>query len=177
SVRAGRAATTFAAALPVRKTRSSLPSATFLNCTRRMPGNSRPSPTRRFSSHREKRTRPSNWPRPRPQGSLRAITTTAKCAEKSACASVVEAWGIVQRCHETGLFVQVGRQRRYAPAYNLAMSMARNGLLGRINHVDMQWHRNHYWRRPVDLSYPLNDIEKTFIKDIELHLNSRLYDE
>lgn len=98
--------------------------------------------------------------------------------EKTMCASVEEARDVVTKCNETGLFVQVGHQRRYAPEYNLAMSMARAGVLGRINHMDMQWHRNHYWRRPIDPSeITLNDMEKKYIKDVELHLNWRLYDE
>ncbi|MBI2422759.1 MAG: Gfo/Idh/MocA family oxidoreductase [Candidatus Hydrogenedentes bacterium] len=98
--------------------------------------------------------------------------------EKTMCGNVEEARGIVQKCHETGLWVQVGHQRRYAPEYNMAMAMARNGVLGRINHMDMQWHRNHYWRRPLDVStITLNDIEKKYIPDVEKHLNWRIYDE
>jgi len=48
-------------------------------------------------------------------------------------------------------------------------------VLGRINHIDCQWHRNNDWRRPIDPNYVLSDEEKKWITDLEHHLNWRLY--
>lgn len=101
--------------------------------------------------------------------------------EKTLVDSVEEGQSLLRKCHETGKFLQVGHQRRYNPRYNLAMSIARDeGLLGRINHITAQWHRNNYWRRAWQLEYPdyeLNDEEKKYISDLEQHLNWRMYDE
>jgi predicted dehydrogenase len=96
--------------------------------------------------------------------------------EKTLCYSIDDARDIVKKCHETGLFCQVGHQRRYNPKYNKAMWLQREkGLFGRINHITMQWHRNNPWRRFVDTTQVLTPEEKKYIKDIERHLNWRLY--
>ena len=85
---------------------------------------------------------------------------------------------VVQKCHDTGKFVQVGHQRRYNPKYNLGMWMTYDrGMLGRITHITAQWHRNNQWRRPVPKDYVLNEEEKKYIPDFELHMNWRLFDE
>ena len=50
--------------------------------------------------------------------------------EKTLTYTIEEARNIVQKCCDTGLFVQVGHQRRYNPKYNLGMQMAYDtGLL------------------------------------------------
>ena len=70
----------------------------------------------------------------------------------------------VQKCHDTGKFVQVGHQRRYNPKYNLGMWMTYDrGMLGRITHITAQWHRNNQWRRPVPKDYVLNEEEKKYM--------------
>jgi len=99
--------------------------------------------------------------------------------EKTMCFEIEHARDIVKKAHEKGLFVQVGHQRRYNPNYNLAMKRFREeGWLGRVNHMEMQWHRNAAGRRVVDNDYPFNEMEKKFIKtDLEHHLNWRLYEE
>jgi len=102
--------------------------------------------------------------------------------EKTMCYTIEEGRNVVKKCHDTGLFVQVGHQRRYNPEYNLAMSIARDtDLLGRVNHIDMQWHRNNNWRRFVDPDYAMNEQEREHIlkwsKDFETHMNWRIYED
>ncbi|MCC6695517.1 MAG: Gfo/Idh/MocA family oxidoreductase [Candidatus Hydrogenedentes bacterium] len=90
---------------------------------------------------------------------------------------------IVTKCHETGLFVQVGHQRRYNPEYNFAATqMLQKGRLGRVSFIEAQWHRNDAWRRPfpkkMDGSpYELSPAEKQWIPDFEKHWNWRIYEE
>lgn len=98
--------------------------------------------------------------------------------EKTMCYDIEHCRDIVKKAHEKGVFVQVGHQRRYNPIYNKALKMAWDeGVLGRINHMDCQWHRNNDWRRPVNLNYTLSAEEARFIPDLERHLNWRLYNE
>lgn len=95
------------------------------------------------------------------------------------CYEIEHARDIVSKANEKGLFVQVGHQRRYNPNYNLAMKRFREeDWLGRINHMEMQWHRNNAGRRVVNTDYVYNEMEAKFITtDIEHHLNWRIYDE
>ncbi len=98
--------------------------------------------------------------------------------EKTMCYEIEHARDVVKKSHETGKFVQVGHQRRYNPLYNKAIAMAwEEGIIGRINHIDAQWHRNNDWRRPVNKSHKLNVYERKYIKDLERHLNWRLWRE
>ncbi len=97
--------------------------------------------------------------------------------EKTMCYEIEQARDIVKKSHETGKFVQVGHQRRYNPLYNRAVNLAWNeGVLGRVNHIDCQWHRNNDWRRPIP-DRRLSPQEAKFIRDLEKHLNWRLYGE
>lgn len=99
--------------------------------------------------------------------------------EKTLVQTIEQGRALVQKCHETGKFVQVGHQRRYNPKYNLAMDIVYNqGYLGRITHITAQWHRNNNWRRNWEQEYPdyqMNDEEKKYIADLEKHLNWRMY--
>ncbi len=96
--------------------------------------------------------------------------------EKTMCLAIEQCRDVVKKAHEKDRFVQVGHQRRYNPIYNKAVHLAWNeGVLGRINHIDCQWHRNNDWRRPIDPNYVLSDDEKKWIADLEKHLNWRLY--
>ncbi|MBI5093787.1 MAG: Gfo/Idh/MocA family oxidoreductase [Candidatus Hydrogenedentes bacterium] len=98
--------------------------------------------------------------------------------EKTMCYDVEQCRNLVKKCNETGLWVQVGHQRRYNPGYNRALWLAREkGVVGRINHITAQWHRNNDWRRPVDPAYVLSADEKKWIPDLEKHINWRLYNE
>lgn len=97
--------------------------------------------------------------------------------EKTMCYEIEHAREMVKKAHEKGLFVQVGHQRRYNPDYNHAMKLIWDEkIVGRIHHVDAQWHRNNDWRRPVP-SRALTDEEKAYIPDLERHINWRLYRE
>lgn len=96
--------------------------------------------------------------------------------EKTMCYDIEDARKVVIKSHEKGKFVQVGHQRRYNPLYNKAGMLAREeGVLGRINHMDCQWHRNNDWRRPINKAHKLNSQEARFIKDLDRHMNWRLY--
>lgn len=96
--------------------------------------------------------------------------------EKTMCYEIEQARDIVKKAHEVGKFVQVGHQRRYNPLYNKAASlMLDEGVVGRIVHIDAQWHRNNDWRRPVNKDHKLNSQEARFIQDLERHMNWRLY--
>ncbi len=96
--------------------------------------------------------------------------------EKCMAHSVEECRNIVLKCHETGKFCQVGHQRRYNPIYNKAVWLARERpVIGRINHVSAQWHRNEDWRRFVDPNYKLDSTEAQFIQNLDEHLNWRVY--
>jgi predicted dehydrogenase len=97
--------------------------------------------------------------------------------EKTMCYEIEQARNIVKKCHETGLFVQVGHQRRYNPLYNKAAQMLRDGTIGRVIHIDAQWHRNNDWRRPVSADHKLNPYERKYINDLVKHMNWRLYKE
>ncbi len=98
--------------------------------------------------------------------------------EKTMCYDLEQSRELVRKCHQTGLFVQVGHQRRVNPMYNKAMMLARTeGVLGRINHIMCQWHRNDDWRRPVNLNYQLSPEEARWITNLERHLNWRIYRE
>jgi predicted dehydrogenase len=96
--------------------------------------------------------------------------------EKCMCYTMEQCRDVVTKSNATGKIVQVGHQRRYNPRYNHAVKMAReDGVLGRINHIDAQWHRNNDWRRAVP-NRELTPEEKQFIKtDLEHHINWRLY--
>jgi len=96
--------------------------------------------------------------------------------EKTLTYTIEDSRKIVEKCCETGKFCQVGHQRRYNPKYNKTMWLQRNkGLMGRINHITMQWHRNNPWRRFVDTTQVLSPQSQKYIPDIEKHLNWRLY--
>ncbi|MBI3118119.1 MAG: Gfo/Idh/MocA family oxidoreductase [Candidatus Hydrogenedentes bacterium] len=103
--------------------------------------------------------------------------------EKTMCYTIEMARNVVQKAHEKGKFVQVGHQRRYNPEYNLAMEMARKGDIGRINHIDMQWHRNNNWRRAVDEDFwakmPEDQRQRIlqYSESFEHHMNWRIYKE
>lgn len=107
--------------------------------------------------------------------------------EKTMTYDVEQSRNIVKKCFETGKWVQVGHQRRYNPKYNLAMRMAhKTDQIGRINRVTAQWHRNEYWRRPVDKTWEsLTPTEQEWIlkastagePNIDKHLNWRMYDQ
>lgn len=102
--------------------------------------------------------------------------------EKTLAYDVEQCRSIVTKCNEVGKWLQVGHQRRYNPEYNKALWMARGGddrpsVLGRINHVNAQWHRNNDWRRPVPTDYVLTPEERAIVgaDDLEKWINWRLY--
>lgn len=98
--------------------------------------------------------------------------------EKTLTMTIEESRDIVKKCEATGKFLQVGHQRRYNPYYNKAMWLANDkNLIGRITHITAQWHRNDSWRRTPPRGYVLDENEKKHIKDLEKHVNWRLYND
>ena len=98
--------------------------------------------------------------------------------EKTLAYEIEHCRDIVKKCHETGLFCQVGHQRHYNPLYNKALWLIRDkGMFGRINHITAQWHRNNDWRRPLGKGFEMDDYEKEMIPDLERWINWRLYRE
>ena len=64
--------------------------------------------------------------------------------------SVEEGRAMARKVRDTGLVLQVGHQRHYDPSYIHAVKLAQQeGVLGRINHIRCQWHRNGDWRRHI----------------------------
>jgi predicted dehydrogenase len=89
---------------------------------------------------------------------------------------------IVKKCHETGKFVQCGHQRRYNPDFLHAMKLIQAGRMGRITSIEGHWHRNGDWRIPVPKTKDgtpivMNQEEQKLVKDLNRHVNWRLYDE
>ncbi len=93
---------------------------------------------------------------------------------------------IVIKCHEKGLFVQCGHQRRYNPEYNhAATEIIEKGRLGRVGFIEAQWHRNGDWRRPLPrlkdgTVYQLTEAEMKYTPTQEAYeklVNWRIYEE
>ncbi len=51
------------------------------------------------------------------------------------------------------LTIQVGLQRRYSLLYQRAKEMIDAGAIGRVTHIQAQWHRNTNWRRKAKPEY------------------------
>jgi predicted dehydrogenase len=71
---------------------------------------------------------------------------------------------LVKKVHETGKFLQIGHQRRYNPDYNHALKLVWDeGIIGRIHHIDAQWHRNNDWLRPLPPASSFDDEMKSLV--------------
>jgi len=90
--------------------------------------------------------------------------------EKTMAYTIEEAQKMARAVRDTGKVFQVGHQRHYDPSYIHAIKLARERVLGRINHVRCQWHRNGDWRRSIPDKDPGGRI-----LDLERWLNWRLY--
>ena len=94
--------------------------------------------------------------------------------EKTMAYSIEEGQAMVRKVRDTGLILQVGHQRHYDPSYIHAVKLAQQeGVLGRINHIRCQWHRNGDWRRHIPDTDPGGRIKIP----LERWLNWRLYNE
>ncbi len=60
-----------------------------------------------------------------------------------------EARKLVKQVEDSKLAFLVGHQYRYHPLYFKVAGLIRNGYLGTITNVYIQWNRNGDWRRPV----------------------------
>ncbi len=69
--------------------------------------------------------------------------------EKTMVFSEEEVFGLVKKVEASGLIFQVGHQYRSTPLYYRVADMIREGYLGDIINVYVQWNRNGDWRRPV----------------------------
>lgn len=94
--------------------------------------------------------------------------------EKTMTYTIEEGQAMVRAVRDTGKVLQVGHQRRYDPSYIHAVKLAQQeGVLGRINHIRCQWHRNGDWRRHI----PESDPGGRITIPLERWLNWRLYKE
>jgi predicted dehydrogenase len=84
---------------------------------------------------------------------------------------------IVTKCNETGKFVQCGHQRRYNPEYNHALKGIIDGRIGRVAHIEAQWHRNTDWRRPLPKGEELSPEAAAIFPDMERLINWRIYEQ
>lgn len=68
--------------------------------------------------------------------------------EKSLVFTPAEVHGL-RAVHEANpnLVIQVGLQRRYSLFYQAAKKLIDDGAIGKITHIQAQWHRNKSWRR------------------------------
>jgi len=68
--------------------------------------------------------------------------------EKSLVFTPEEVHGL-RALHEASpnLVIQVGLQRRYSDFYVAAKKLIDDGAIGKITHIQAQWHRNKSWRR------------------------------
>jgi len=68
--------------------------------------------------------------------------------EKSLVFTPAEVHGL-RALHEENpnLVIQVGLQRRYSDFYRTAKKLVDDGAIGKITHIQAQWHRNKSWRR------------------------------
>lgn len=69
--------------------------------------------------------------------------------EKTMTYRIEEALDLVSRAARTGTVFQVGYQYRYLPLYERIAAMVREGYIGQVTNVYLQWNRNGDWRRPV----------------------------
>lgn len=83
--------------------------------------------------------------------------------EKSLVFTPSEVHGL-RAVHEANpnLVIQVGLQRRYSQFYRAAKKLIDDGAIGKITHIQAQWHRNTSWRRKAT-------------PDMEEQINWRLY--
>ncbi len=68
--------------------------------------------------------------------------------EKSLVFTPAEVHGL-RAVHEAhpNLVIQVGLQRRYSQFYAAAKKLIDDGAIGKVTHIQAQWHRNTSWRR------------------------------
>ncbi|HIA47359.1 MAG TPA: Gfo/Idh/MocA family oxidoreductase [Candidatus Hydrogenedentes bacterium] len=98
--------------------------------------------------------------------------------EKTMTMTIEESRNIVEKCNETGKFVQIGHQRHYNPYYNKAIWLANDkNMLGRITHITAQWHRNESWRRQLPKNHVPTAQDMKLIPDMNKHINWRLYND
>lgn len=69
--------------------------------------------------------------------------------EKTMTYQIEEALDLVERVKQSDRVFQVGHQYRYLPLYFEVAEVIRQGYLGQITNVYVQWNRNGDWRRPV----------------------------
>jgi predicted dehydrogenase len=69
--------------------------------------------------------------------------------EKTMTYRIDEALDLVPRVARAGTVFQVGHQYRYLPLYERVAAMIREGYIGQVTNVTLQWNRNDDWRRPV----------------------------
>ncbi|MEM9888366.1 MAG: Gfo/Idh/MocA family oxidoreductase [Bacteroidota bacterium] len=69
--------------------------------------------------------------------------------EKTMTFHINETFDLIDAVERSGKTFQVGHQYRSTPLYFKVANMIRNGYIGEVTNVYVQWNRNGDWRRPV----------------------------
>jgi len=69
--------------------------------------------------------------------------------EKTMAFHINETLDLVRKVRDSNKVFQVGHQYRSTPLYFQVADMIRNGYIGKVTNVYIQWNRNGDWRRPV----------------------------
>jgi predicted dehydrogenase len=76
------------------------------------------------------------------------VAIDALKAKKHVLCEKLMAWNIkqckdmIRAADETGMLLSIGHQRHYSMLYAYAVEVLKSGILGDINHIRAQWHRN-----------------------------------
>ena len=69
--------------------------------------------------------------------------------EKTMTFHIEESLNLVDQCKGSKKVFQVGHQYRSTPLYYQVAEIIRDGFLGKVTNIYIQWNRNHDWRREV----------------------------
>lgn len=69
--------------------------------------------------------------------------------EKTMTFQIEESLKLIDRCKDSRKVFQVGHQYRCTPLYYQVAEFIREGFLGKVTNVYIQWNRNHDWRKEV----------------------------
>jgi len=96
--------------------------------------------------------------------------------EKMMAKSADECQSMIDAAAKNKRVLEIGYQRYYNPVYQAAYTnIIKQGMLGDIYHVHLQWHRNSTWRKTEDAPAPNFDPSRWGYPDWEHLLNWRMY--
>src|SRR6476659_9184741 len=96
--------------------------------------------------------------------------------EKMMAKSAAECQAMIDAAAKNKRVLEIGYQRYYNPVYQAAYTnIIKQGMLGDIYHVRLQWHRNSSWRKTEDAPAPNFDPSRWGYPDWDHLLNWRMY--